>query len=259
MPNNATVTFNVGSLPQSFNPGGSWQTVLNEFFKAVTAYLPGNYSLFTFGNTTPAVDDQDKPWIRTNVDGSPDRIYVYFNGKWVSPHPITAGGNERKIWVGANDVTLWGYDGGDENDPGSVTPTATTGAMWEIDTAFNDRIPMGVLPSTGQVTSALATAGALTVTLSEANLPAHFHYLFNTQAGTESDTGVNTSDSADRVGDDWFGGNRQYGISGSDAATYPASVGKSSSVGSGTAISIVPPVVGVYFIKRTARVYYVAA
>ncbi len=36
-----------------------------------------------YGNATPDVTDQDKPWYRTTTDGVAIGWYYYFNGKWV--------------------------------------------------------------------------------------------------------------------------------------------------------------------------------
>ena len=73
----------------------TWQDFVTWLEKNHSSYMPGNYSLYNFGNTVPAVEDQDRPWLRTNADGSPDRLYVYFNGKWVAPHPVPASDSER--------------------------------------------------------------------------------------------------------------------------------------------------------------------
>src|SRR6185503_15587642 len=97
MPSNAQVVFTPGTLL----PGycfTTWQQLYLDMIAQLTGYLPGNFSTFNYGNTTPPVDDQDKPWIRTNVDGSLDRLYVFFSGVWASPHPSPKEGQERRMW-----------------------------------------------------------------------------------------------------------------------------------------------------------------
>ena len=253
MPSNLAVSTNVGTLPQAFNPGGDWQVVLNEFFKAVSFYVPGSYNFFNYGSTTPSVENQDRPWFRLNGDGSPDRIYTYFNGKWVARHLVTASSSYRAIWTGSL-ASLYSFDGGDGTDPASVTPTATTGAMWQEDEDMRDKIPMGVLASTGQVSTVGATAGELSqdVTLTVENLPRHRHEVTMEDAGDAEGTGdKDDPDSTGRAASDsgdirWLnsskdnvGYTRYYGNVAPDAIT----------------IAKVPPVVGVFFIKRTARVF----
>lgn len=256
MPNNATVSFNVGKLPQAFNPGGSWQTVLNEFFKVVTAFLPGSYSVFNYGNATPSTDDQDKPWIRTNVDGSPDRTYVFFNGKWVSRHPIEASSNERRMWVGS-EAALRSYDGGDGT---ADIPTTTTGAMWEIDTAFAARFPVGVgafaasgdVAVTGTATST-AVVGVDKHPLTTAEVAEHQHFISSLEdvdmdGSIAANLGV-TDYMAVRSSD---ASNQGYALQGKSVA---ATVGLTSKTGSGTAHQNLPPFYGVYVIRRSVRVF----
>jgi hypothetical protein len=254
MADNIQCVVNVGSLPPAAK-FPDWQTLVNEIGKILNVYLPGAYSPINYGSTTPTAENQDRPWVRTNVDGSPDRVYVYYNGKWVSPHPITGASSYRALWVGSL-ASLYSFDGGDGTDPTVIAPTATTGAMWQEDTDFQDKIPMGVLAATGQVPTVGATAGALDATIAEANLPEHFHFVANTEQNTSNETALQSTHSLDRAADDWLGGNRQYALSGTDAATKPATVGKTSVVGSGTALSILPPVRGIYVIKRSARTHF---
>ena len=44
-------------------------------------------SFFIKGNSTPAVEDQDKVWIRTDPEGRPLGNYIFFNGLWVREEP----------------------------------------------------------------------------------------------------------------------------------------------------------------------------
>jgi hypothetical protein len=47
------------------------------------------------------------------------------------------------IWKGT-EAALWAYQGGDGTDPASVAPTDFTGAMWQVDTDFEFRFPLGI-------------------------------------------------------------------------------------------------------------------
>lgn len=258
MPINIPVTLNWGTLAEAYAPA-NWQDFVQQLEKILTAYLPGQYTLLNTGNSTPAVDDQDRPWFRYNADGSPDRLYKFHNGKWVAPYSPEPGTGYRKLWIGTL-AALYSSDGGDGSDPTVIAPTTTTGSFWEEDTDMRDRIPMGVLAATGAVQTPAALAGALERTLTALNIPEHYHFVCNNQANSSAVT-PQSDDSIDRVANDYYGGNRQYALSGSDAATYPAIVGQSSTYGEATpdAISTVPPVIGVYFVKRTARTFWTPA
>ncbi len=131
MPTNQSVTLVKGTIP----PGLCFSNIpelYNTFVDTTTAYVNGNYSLFNFGNATPSADDNDKPWIRTDGDGRPDKMYVYKDGYWLCKHPTPASGKERRIWTGT-DAELLSY----EADGNSLsTATIYSGPFWEVDTTM---------------------------------------------------------------------------------------------------------------------------
>lgn len=92
MPSNAEVVFTPASLPVGFCHQ-SWQLTFNAFVAALHGYLPGEYNVFNYGSTTPAVEDQDKPWLMTNGDGTPAGWKIYYGGAWVNaqPHALSPG------------------------------------------------------------------------------------------------------------------------------------------------------------------------
>lgn len=233
MPESTPVELIPGTLPEGFC-FENWQQIYNTFFNLATASLPGQYRTYNYGDSEPTVDDRDKPWLRLNVDQSPDQWYVYFNGEWVWEHEVPASSNERRIWVGST-VDLETYDGG---SAGAVT--ATTGPFWEVDTDFAARFPLGVgtLPLSGTVVNVTDTGGVDTVTLTTAQIPAHLHTISNAYAA--------------QVGS---GGGAIIGFSGTGTGVVATTPVNSDSTGGGTAHSNTPPYIGVYFIKRTARVY----
>ena len=125
------------------------------------------------------------------------------------------------------------------------------------------RMLIGIDGSDSDFDAAEETGGAKTVTLSEANLPAHKHFLFanhSMDSNTDSDwarinnsaTGNGTNNSASieyfqSSGSDDF----KYRIAFDDANAAPT-LHPSSATGSGTAHSNMPPFITVYMWKRTA-------
>lgn len=131
MPTNQSVTLVKGTIP----PGLCFSNIpelYNTFVDTTSAYVNGNYSLFNFGNSTPSADDNDKPWIRTDGDGRPDKMYVYKDGYWICKHPTPASGKERRVWTGT-DTELLSYEA-DGNS--SSTATIYSGPFWEVDTTM---------------------------------------------------------------------------------------------------------------------------
>ena len=250
--NDIPITANFGTLPPGYKPS-DWQDLVTKLEAIFNAYLPGSYKPVNYGSTTPAAEDQDRPWVRTNGDGSPDRTYVFFNGKWVARHPVDPASDERRMWVGTL-VGLRSHDGGDGT---TDVPTATTGAMWEEDTAFRDKIPMGVLDATGQVQTPLATAGALTdsITLTVDQIPRHRHEItVEASSAAEStgelydadSTGVMKSDSGVELG--WDAGDSR------NVVGFTRYYGDSAA--SEFDVDTLPPVIGVFVIKRSARYFW---
>jgi hypothetical protein len=256
MATNANVVINFGQLPPAYKPD-NWQGLLNDIAKVTTGYLPGNYNLVNYGSTTPASEDQDKPWIRTNVDGSPDRVYVYFNGNWVAPHAIQPSQlHLRWLWVGSV-AALRSFDGGDGS---SDSPTPTTGAMWEVDASVDAKFlcTPGTFTNAGELAvngtlTATGVAGVDEHTLVVGETPAHTHQCVDAEA---------VSDAALAPGA-ILAGRRTAGSSGSyflrgDETLTPDSC-TTSSTGGGEAHNNLPPMYGIYLIRRTARAYYVAS
>lgn len=236
MPSDAIVTLTAGQLPQGFcfqNPQQYFEAIV----AAMSAVLPGAYSTFNFGNSTPAPEDQDKPWIRTDAFGNFDRLYT-FNGKWVSPNPRPPSENERMIWKGSY-AQLWAYDGGDGVDPSATAPTATTGAMWQADTDFSFRVPVGAGTNPTAydgVNTTIAvgdTGGEQKHVQDKSELCAHEHVspFFKQNTG-----GGLTQHAYDANG------------TGADLNT--------STEGGGKAFNVMQPYRGVIFARRTSRIYF---
>lgn len=137
MAQDAQIIFTPGSVPPGFCPATE-QERFNLYATLLSGVLPGTYSTFIVSSSQPTVDQQSFPWIKVNADGSLIGIYTFANGAWVRPHPVLAGPNAfRTLWVGSTG-DLATYDGG---DAGAIT--STTGAFWEVDTDWTDKIVIG--------------------------------------------------------------------------------------------------------------------
>lgn len=228
----------VGSLPTGYCWPASPQTFANDFAERLQVQLPSNISFFNFGDTTPAAENRGYPWLRT-ASGAPDRWYVYFGGNWVWPHPVAASSNERRLWVGDLSA-LETHDGG-----ASGTVGAASGPMWEEDTGFIGRSPMGpgLIPDTAITLAVAANQGKGEHLQTGEEVGPHGH--------TVSHPRVEGTGSGNITGNDVLQG---------DTGTGPQSgtllVNNNTYASSQEAMTILHPVRGVYIIKRTARVYY---
>lgn len=230
MPNLTLITLTAPSLPANYCPA-SYQKLANDIIGGTQATFNstiGN-SFFNFGPTYPAINNQIFPWL--DQDGN---WWIYDQSLWLRKNPVAAGGFDRRIFVGTT-TDLLSYDGGD----GTATATTTTGPMWMVDTLFDARFPVGAgaFAASGAV-AVLGTATSTSIvgedqhTLTVPEIPAHTHNFFPLVTADANNGGANGV---------------QYGTT-ANVAT--------SSTGGGAAHNNLPPFYGVYFIKRTIRVYY---
>lgn len=61
----------------------TWQQFYDAMLSVTSWYVPGKFNSFNYGHDTPAPADQDKPWLKLNVDGTIDGWYVFVGGQWV--------------------------------------------------------------------------------------------------------------------------------------------------------------------------------
>lgn len=236
MPNLTLITLTPPSLPIGYCPT-NYQQLANDVISGTQANFNSSIgnSFFNFGPTTPTLNNQVYPWLDENGNW-----WIYKDGYWLRQHPIAAGSAERRIYVGTT-TDLQTYDGGNTN-----APSNWSGPMWQVDTLFEARFPVGAgtfaasgVVSVNGTTTSTAVAGEDKHTLVTAEMPSHTHqildqYINLTQRGS-ADTSVFSAT------------NRSEGV---------ANLLPTTSSGGDAAHNNLPPFYGVYFIKRTARVYY---
>ena len=229
MPNLTLITLTPPSLPVGYCPT-NYQQLANDVISGTQATFNSSIgnSFFNFGASVPALNNQVYPWL--DEDGN---WWIYKDGYWLRKNPVAIGSSERRVYVGTT-TDLQTYDGGNTN-----TLSNWSGPMWEVDTEFEARFPVGagtfaasgVVVVQGKVTST-AVVGEDKHTLTVPEIPAHSHNFFPLVTADANNGGANGV---------------QYGTT-ANVAT--------SSTGGDAAHNNLPPFYGVYFIKRTSRVYY---
>ena len=235
MPNLTLITLTPPNLPVGYCPN-NYQQLANDVISGTQANFNSSIgnSFFNYGPTTPALNNQVYPWLDENGNW-----WIFQSGYWLRQHPIAAGSAERRIYVGTT-TDLQTYDGGNTNSPSNWS-----GPMWEVDTLFEARFPVGAgtfaasgVVSVNGTTTSTAVAGEDKHTLVTAEMPKHSHTM--------------TWDSQDTAG-----GNQLKTLYYGPDANVPNDIVKNSGdAGGDAAHNNLPPFYGVYFIKRTARVYY---
>jgi microcystin-dependent protein len=197
-----------------------------------------------------AAADRIWPWLRLEADGRPDtlvggQLYHYVGGFWLATHP----GRGVIMYEGV-EADIPTYDGG---ETGAIT--ATTGAFWEKVAQMNGRIPIGPgnLVTSGDAIAINTDYGKDEVQLGDENYRHHKHFV----VARQSVSGGSAPSTTNQVADDGGGfAQENYMLQGTGSA---ASRGLSSNVNGDTAaneeFSIVPPVRGMFFIRRTTRIY----
>jgi hypothetical protein len=223
------------------------QVFYNEMFEKGVAVL-GDITGILIQDSAPDPEERDKAWIRLTAPGGPpvsSRPLVWYNGQWVAKHPYAASGDVRLLWVG-EPADLETFDGG---STGAVSDIS--GPFWEIDSGFAGRIPIGVgtVPDQTTVVAVDTNTGSGQTTLSSANIPSHTH-----EIGVESSDV--TSDAQDGQLRDASGDVTWISTWNQTAVGVTRAWGGSAVDQSTTPFNVSPAGRGIYFIKRTARIYY---
>lgn len=206
------------STPQADYP------ILATYLKAIFSG-----SEVVFGSSTPAAADRTKPWFRTNTDGTDDGMWVFYNGFWIQKHPLFIGA--VLMWEGAQ-ANIPTLDGGE-----AAPVTNITGPFFEEVTEMAARSPLhpGTLPLSTTVVGVGDNVGEDRHTMLAAELVAHQHDIKTQKSGGSPGnyTLLAVKDSAGEV------------VLNTELST-PATP---------TAFNVVHPVRGIFFLRRTARVY----
>lgn len=209
---------------------------------------------WNFGNATPAAADRIWPWLRTEADGKPDGAYVYVGGFWLKKHETAPG--IINIWEGT-EVNIPTFDGGEAG-----TVTVTSGPFWERVTEMNGKIPIGV----GEIHAGPPAVniavnenkGEYEKQLEDANYRRHRHFATARQT---IGTPVGTPTSNEQIADDAGGlpSGTDYTLQGTGTA---ATGGRTSFVAGASqtdpneAFPLLPQVRGIWFLRRTNRLFY---
>lgn len=262
-----------GSLPSDLE---CYQTLYDEMFSRGHA-VGDNITGILIQDLPPDPIDHDKGWIPTSADVPiyPGYIFTWHPvySKWVSRHYIGPEDIKRYpvpyVGVLADFITyLQTYDGGDIGAPG-----VASGPMWEVDSQFAGSVPVGVglIPGSspaasivqgGDTQDSLGNSGEYKHTLTEAEgaVGNHVHPMGNGDPGT-GDVGLNyetpavTTPAFTEFGNT---GGGPIGIPVTEANLITLKANDGNGVVSNGHNNMMP-YVGVYFIKRTAREFYVAA
>lgn len=236
-------------VPPTFRPGFCPKTA-QELANALiggtqlTFLIQEGSFMYNMGSATPTAENRIFPWLYT-----PDGLWYTFQfGVWVAAYPVPPLCDVRWLWVGTNDAAgLFSFDGGDGSDPGAVVPTQITGSFWQADTLFAARMPLGAgtLPSGTVISTAPSSTGGLEkVSLTAAEMPPHTHDFKVTANNADGGgTGELTGGEFNSPNDGEFNGTTAS--AGGDGATPPVVVAHTN----------MSPYIGVYFIKRTGRIW----
>lgn len=182
--------------------------------------------------STPTSSQRNFAWYNPDTGRT-----LYWNSgvsSWVSTHPSTPSGFERRLWEGTL-LDLETYDGGSSGAVGDAA-----GPMWEVDSNWTGRVPLGVglVPSSDPaVTTAVGdNVGEGSHVQTVAELAEHSHVVNLPSGGNDGSTYVWTAIT-----------NNNF--------TIPVT---SETAGSSSPMSLLQPSRAVYVIKRSARIYYIS-
>jgi hypothetical protein len=230
------ISLTMGTLSKSCY--GDLQEYAVDLVSQMTGTVLDGSLKYIISETAPGADDRNKLWIKTS-SGAPVRQYVFYNGAWVWPHNIPAADGRVIIYTGSA-ASIDTLDGGT-----SGVAKSASGPFWEIVTELSGRFPLGVgTLESGTSVAVTDTGGEEKHTLIQDELPDHEHILTVNE--------FNNWDSSNASAAQFLLGDQVVQSANSSKPNVTVDGG-----GSDEAHNNMPPYYGVYFIKRTARQYYV--
>lgn len=212
-------------------PPGLCYTTLSADIPIMVQYmfarLSGNE--INTGSSTPAAEDRDKPWFRTNSDGTDDGWWTFYNGFWIQKHPSPVGLVAMYEGAAADIET---FDGG---EAGVITNI--TGAFWEPVTEMAARSPMhpGTLES-GTVVNIGDNIGQEKIVMAIGNLIEHTHDITTFTSGATGGDGGKILNEPDP---------------GTEGVVATEPTGEAEPEG----MDNIQPTRAIWFIRRTGRLY----
>lgn len=205
--------------------------------------------------TEPNADQRDYIWMRLNpITGAFDRVYNYISGKWVSPHADEPSSGKRILFVGST-ADINRLDGGSNGTVGEAS-----GPFWEIDTTFATRFPIGagtledgtVIAGSGGSTGGNQTVAITMDNLPEETLEVSLPIIGQGSVGTSGEPVIGSDYGSTTVA----GSGKAVDSTSTDLSSRYKPSGETEELGEGDELNILPPYIGVYFLKRTARRYH---
>lgn len=258
---------NAGTLPAPYT---CWQTLYNLMFSLGSADAPTVTGIL-IQDAVPAPEDHDKGWIPTagGIPRFPGYVFTWNSviGHWVSRHPKPANDPRPEIYTG-DPAALPTFDGGG-------TGTGESGPMWEVFPDFAGRVPVGLgtIPGSAAVINyayppptqdSLGNSGEYqhVLTGAEGAVADHIHPFGLSNPGTDDAffTWTGAAPTSVPSWQRWFvtGGGSQSPGTETTADLFTQKANNGNGVVS-TGHNNMMPWLGVTFIRRTSRQFYIAA
>lgn len=218
------------------------QLLANIILLGAKLVVPQGINGFVRSQAEPSVEDRGKLWFKTDPNNDITGWYFYSEqySQWLWPVGQIYSTVERRVLLVSNVSEVWLYDGGSGDNPATTFPTAISGAMWQEDTAFAAKFPIGagILPS-GTVLSPSGTGGEEKVTLTLAEIPEAVSIPVQTipAGGNPGEQFLQHDENQEE----------DVGVNRNEA---------DNTEGGGQAHNNIPPYIVVVFAKRTIRQYY---
>jgi len=217
--------------------------------------------------TDPPTDNaHDLAWLELDGNGRPVRLYKY-QAAWLSLHPMPTGTGiftNQALTTFVNGGKTYVESGYDETITDLIAPVVTAGPFWEVVYAGRFLVGAGNTPTINPAIGTDNFGGATALTLgdeygeerhvlTEPETPEHQHWIAKdgiTTSGANTVTAIEYAwHHADIAGND-----KSYALQGQDTE---ADVGLTSKIGGGETQNNMPQCVAVWWLVRTARLYYV--